>query len=119
MTSVAQLNALIDRAVEGLTQPAYASAAVRITTDREAAKQELLLKLPQKFTGEDAAHWHETLAVAVRTNPEAEKMSDGWEVRHRPFSPHEVDRNRIVWIPFNHGGPWLQAAYYFNWDGEE
>ncbi len=122
MTSNAALRALAERAIEGLTLPAMIAVDAGYYPDRAAAKAACMEKLREKFEGGGQRSWETERGgppCAVRFHPDAEADKDRWEVRHRPYGPHEIDENRILWVPFIHGGQRLQACYYFEWDGGE
>jgi hypothetical protein len=116
---VAAIKAQADKIVDSLTLPALASEGAPITAlGLAAAKAEATKRLTQKFEG-TSPHVHYEPPCSVRTNPEAATEAERWEVKRRPHAPHEVRVDNIVWIPYTHGGPRIQACYYFEWDGGE
>lgn len=117
MSTAAQIKALGERAIEGLTLPAMIAVSAAYLPDRESAKQECLRKLQADLSGEGVLYGRKTTTAVIMTHPEAETDRDRWEVRQREFAPHEIDPNRILWVPYIHGGHMLQANYYFEWDG--
>lgn len=119
MTSAAAIKAMAERAIEGLTLPALVYVSGGYYPDRESAKAQCMEKLRMALTGEGSESWTRDVACALRTNPDAELETARWTIRKRPHAPHTIDENRILWIPYVHGGKRLQACYYFEWDGPD
>ena len=118
MASAEQVKALSERAMEGLTLPALQWADAPIYTDRAAANEEAIKRLKERMERPNDAQWSPT-AYAVRRHPEAATDKEQWAIGFRdPSKPHDIDLKRVLFIPFNHGGPRIQACYYFEWDGD-
>ncbi len=97
------IDELIERAKEGLNSPATYSVEVALAPDRASARDAAIARLRERFSSGGA------LDVFVRT--------DGGSWDRHSWSPegHEVDTERILWVPYRHGGQtFLQACYYLD-----
>lgn len=118
MTDINQFNARVSEIMKPMARPACITSSYSIMKDYADAKKECLRKLRADLDGKGAPSYRTQTTAAVRTDLSSDNPHDGWEIFHRPFQEHTLIEENVVFSRYNHGGPCLQANYYFEWDGD-